>query len=111
MIRPDVKPAMPAIGQMRRGYALQNYCESSCTPASITTLEDDKDNIERVNVDAVAANYNLLHHLMSHYPRQRNLCKTNLIDGLCEADKGVCYKLSGGNVNSYDWARDEADSS
>ena len=92
---------MPAIGQMLREYALQNYVECSCTPASITTIEDDKENIERVNVDAVAANHNLLHHLMSLYPRQRNLCKKHLIDGLCEADKGVCYKLNGGEVNSY----------
>ena len=97
------------IGEMLHEYALQNFVDFTSSPASITTLEDDKENTERVTVDAVASNYNVLYHLMSHHPKQRHLPKKDLIKGLQAADHAVGYKMSGARTNSLYWARDEAE--
>ena len=97
------------IGEMLHEYALQNFVDFTSSPASITTLEDDKENTERVTVDAVASNYNVLYHLMSHHPKQRHLPKKDLIKGLQAADHAVDYKMSGARTNSLYWARDEAE--
>ena len=101
--------SLPEIGEMLHEHALQNFVDFNSSPASITKLEDDKENTERVTVDAVASNYNVLYHLMSHHPKQRHLPKKDLIKGLQAADHAVDYKMSGARTNSLYWARDEAE--